>query len=152
MPRCPDCNKFVSYGDPNTEGISVELNDDKLSFSGEMYLTCGDCSTDLSSASLEDDEDVSNYFKAKPDEDKGETAEYELVSEEIEATDRTADKDRKGKKITNLRYAKRFYGVSVQCTICQTILNKEGETIGEPEEAEIELAAEEQASGFESMS
>lgn len=40
MPRCPDCNKFVSYGDPDVDEVEIQLDDTVLSMSGQLNLTC----------------------------------------------------------------------------------------------------------------
>jgi hypothetical protein len=150
--RCQDCNKFVSYGEPNTDNLEVELENGSLTLRGELTLTCGECGTDLASCSVDAEENVSDLFDRNPDESAGETA-IDLIEDEpsYEPTDRTEDKDRHGKPIKNPRYAKRFYGVEATVTIRRTILDRDGKEV-HSEDREVTIAAEEQASSFETLS
>jgi hypothetical protein len=147
MPRCPDCQKFVSLGDLDIDEIEIALNDTTLTLEGMIYLTCGTCGIHISSAELEADDDVSVHFDRQPDEATGEEAVYEFDDNaHVEATERREDGERA--KIDPKR-AKKFYGVKATCRVIQKIL-KNGEPVGDPEEAEIVLEADEQASSFQS--
>jgi hypothetical protein len=150
--RCPDCNKFVSYGEPNTENLEVELENGSLRMSGELMLTCGECGTNLASCFVDAEENVSDLFERNPDESAGETAEDLIEGEpSYEPTDRTEDNDRHGKPIKNPRYAKRFYGVEATVTIRRTILDRDGKEV-HSEDQEHTIGTEEQASAFSSLS
>jgi hypothetical protein len=149
--RCPECKKFVSYGEPNTDNLEVSLENGSLTLAGELVLPCAECGTDLASASLEAEENILDLFNLKPDEELGETAEDEIADSSLRGADRTAGTDRHGRPIKNPRYAKRYYGVEATVTISRTIRDRDRNAIGEPETAEITLGAEEQASSFESL-
>ncbi len=55
MARCSNCNKFVSYGDPEVEVDDSEVNDDALSATIRVVLTCADCGDELRETSLDYD-------------------------------------------------------------------------------------------------
>ncbi len=120
--RCPDCNKFVSYDEPQTEVQSVEIE-------AEEALD-HECKPEG-----ERGED------AKPDADFKEGDEqYEIENDgDAEGTSRTETKDRHGKPIKSSRYIKSFYGFTleteVKCLKC-------GQTFG------VQLEGEQQASSF----
>lgn len=151
--RCNDCGKFVPYGDePNTDELQVDCDEStgNVSLSGRLILTCAECGGDLAAAELEAEAEAEYGFgDGGPDEEAGQTAEYTLESHEITEAGRTQATDRNGKPIKNPRYAKKFYGVTVTATVKRIILDNKGEMVGEPQECEVLLEAEEQASSFE---
>lgn len=59
MARCPDCNRFVSYGDGEVSVESVEIDDDLLiTGTVRIALTCGECGTELKEANLDFDHQI----------------------------------------------------------------------------------------------
>ena len=54
--RCPDCNKFVSYDEPEVEVNSINVNGEAVTASVRVALNCADCSTGLKEAEIEADE------------------------------------------------------------------------------------------------
>jgi hypothetical protein len=152
--RCNDCCKFVPYGDePNTDELEVDCDEGtgNVSLAGRLILTCGECGGDLAAAELSADADADDVFgdEGGPDEEAGQTAEYTLQSHEFEEAGRTQETDRNGKPIKNSRYAKKFYGVKVVAHVKRIIIDNKGEMVGEAQEGEVVLEAEEQASSFE---
>ena len=128
--RCPDCNKMVSY---DTEMEPEEQDEPKLegeTFTAEYrrVLGCADCGTELKEATLEFDDTIEvplNDTCPTPEDH-----EWELdVSPS--PTEGRIDVDRRGKKITNPRYMKTTYGVSVSgkatCTKCKAEVTIEAE-------------------------
>lgn len=155
MARCPDCNKFVSYDEPQVEEQGMDVFGEEIQGEIMVTLMCADCGTELKSLSFE----VSEYINHEcvvteeteetgevedEDEDEGEDEElepYELESSDNwESTDRYEDKDKNGKTIKNPRYMKHYYGfkgvIEVSCTMCK-------------ETFDVEISMEEQASAYE---
>ena len=71
--RCPDCNKFVSFEEQDTEISSLELHEDG-SISGEVRLAnnCQDCGTELKEGYCEIEDSLANIkevFEHKCDEE-----------------------------------------------------------------------------------
>jgi hypothetical protein len=56
--RCPDCNKFVSYGEAEVEVSAEELNEDAVSAEVRVMLPCAECGTELKEANLTAEEDL----------------------------------------------------------------------------------------------
>lgn len=54
--RCPDCQKFVAYGDPEFEVDDAEAQDGQLVASIRMVLPCEDCGTELKETTFDVDE------------------------------------------------------------------------------------------------
>jgi len=138
MARCADCNKFVSYGDIQTEIVSEQADDDLLTIEVRIALTCADCGAEVKETTLEFSEEINHDCEAEP----GEGDQFEITASSADATERRQDKDRHGKPIKSSRYAKQFYGASVaaevKCNWC-------GETF------DVSGDVEEQASAFEEM-
>jgi hypothetical protein len=98
MARCPDCNKFVSYGEIRLDEIEVEASDSELRLSGPIYLTCGECGTDLRTAELEETLDITDEFPEPSEDVVFADLEYEVTGEpDITEASRTETTDRKGK-------------------------------------------------------
>lgn len=123
MPRCGDCNKFVSLDSDIDPDVRVEV-DENGSVSGTVTIVnqCGECSTDMQTAEFEIDMDFSDeydtHLTACGKDTKKEDHELEVVFEPTR-TDHYQKKDKNGKPIKSARYQKHFYGaegeVIVQC-------------------------------------
>lgn len=147
--RCPECNKFVSYDDPQCEVGSVELDGDTVRSNVTVQLCCQTCGGTLKDAEIEADTQIEHKCKPeaerdkdwKPDADyKTDDDQYEIESDgNAEGTNRTETKDRHGKPIRSSRYMKSFYGftleIEIKCRKC-------GDVFG------VTLEGEEQASAF----
>jgi hypothetical protein len=116
--RCPDCNKFVSFDEPEVEVESEEVervNDSAVSVTAEVHVTlkCADCGTELKETTIQFENDYELPEPADPDQ-----ARLSLeVSVEAEPTDWFNDKDRHGKPIRNPRYQTHYYGADLTITV-----------------------------------
>jgi hypothetical protein len=141
--RCPDCNKFVSYDEPEVEVESAELDGDGIHVNARVILKCGECGTELKDAEIEGSIDIEHECAedGKPDDGFAEGEDQFEIEEnpDAEPTDRLQDKDRHGKPIKSFRYMKKFYGFSsdvpCHCKKCG-------------EDFTVTVSGEEQASGF----
>ena len=147
--RCPDCNKFVSYDEPQCEVNSVDVSGTDVHASVTVSLNCQDCGGTLKDAEIEADAEIVHVCKPKKERNKEwkPNPEYKDGDDQFEADDggeaegssRIQDTDRNGKPIKSARYMKTFYGFTleaeVRCLKC-----------GEP--FTVSLEGEEQASGF----
>ena len=127
MPRCPDCNRFVSVEMAEPE-LDLELGDGEVTGSVRLVQTCADCGTELAEANL----DVAQSFEFEHDQD-GCDGDLLLSDEEVESDDRYEGQG---------RYAKHFYGANITATVS---CDKCGV------EKELNIYAEEQASFFDSL-
>lgn len=134
MARCNDCNKFVSYGEPEIEVMDEHAEENALTANVRIALTCAECSGELKEADL----DLSVEFEHECEEPK-EGEQYEVEAWEAISSERRQTTDAKGKLIKNYRYQKSFYGAditfTVRCLWCDEVIIFDG-------------AVEEQASGF----
>jgi hypothetical protein len=143
----------VSFGDPEIEVLSADVNGNIVEGNVRIALQCGDCGQDLKDAELEfsieilhecKPEALAAAKKAKTaDALDGENGEFELVEDcTAEPVDRFADKDRHGKKIKSMRYMKHFYGAEVmaevKCCKCGEVFT-------------VSDTVEESASGFNEL-
>ena len=147
--RCPECNKFVAYDEPQCESNGVDMDVLNVRATVTVQLNCADCVTRLKDAVIEAETEIEHTCKPeaerpedqKPDPQfKGGDEQFEIENEgDPEGTIRTETKDRHGKPIKLSRYMKTFYGFTqeteVRCRRC-------GECFT------VTLAGEEQASGF----
>lgn len=129
--RCPDCCKMVSYDEAEPEDAEVNVNGTDVSVSVRITNNCADCGTELKEANFELEGDFSEAAGAHEctfDEVEGEAKrepvekdarEYEAEVESTERTSRSGYFDKKTGKFVNAggRYAKTFYGVSVEVKI-----------------------------------
>jgi hypothetical protein len=127
--RCPDCNKFVSYGEPDPEILSSEVEDNQLTVDVRVILDCSECGTELKETTLTIEKDlteIDDFCDCK-------NAEFEIVLESAILYSRSEGKG---------RGTKTFYGadieVEIKCSKCgKTYIIKE--------------AKDEQASCFEEL-
>lgn len=149
--RCPNCSKFVPYDEPNCDDLDVNIDGEELTLSGPLGLPCAECGEVIATAEMDDSRSVADEFDRHANECAGETEEYEIDgSPDFSPTDRTQDKDRRGKPIKNARYAKRFYGAEASVEVTLTILDRDGNEVGDKQRASVTLFAEKQAGDFES--
>lgn len=139
--RCPDCNKFVSYDEPQCEVSTVEVCDDAVRANVTVQLNCADCGGTLKDAEIEEQVDIDHTCgeEKNPDFEEGDD-QYEVENEgDAEGTNRVQTTDRRGKPIKSHRYMKTFYGFSlepeIKCKKCN-------------ETFYVTLTGEEQASSF----
>lgn len=128
--RCPDCEKMVSYGDPEFETQDSSVDEDgHVSIEVRMALTCGDCGTELKETNFTLETDIEHECeeKLKDEDDK-----YELVEDDLEVME---TEDYRPKYTTNkkgeqkpvpIRYQKHYFGVDVQgnvkCNACGELI------------------------------
>lgn len=108
--RCNDCNKFVSFDEPQVEIENEELTGTTLSASVRLVLVCADCGTELKETTFDLEAEID--YRPEDLEDDQEP-EFDLISMDAQPTERYQDKDKKGKTI---RHPKHYYGVEVTAT------------------------------------
>jgi len=155
--RCPDCNKFVSFDEPECEVVSSEVVDQSILFEVNIQLKCADCGIALKEATAQAEEAIDHTcdlelikkhneespnspWSADPLYKEGED-QYEILDEgNPEGTDRLDNIGKGGELIKDSRYMKRFYGFTltseVKCLKCGEIFS-------------VETSGEKQASSFE---
>lgn len=155
--RCPDCNKFVSYDEPEVEVNSVDLAQTaegvEVTADVRVVLKCADCSTELKAYDFSEQEtedhvcDPATEAKHKAEhptewqEGQVEGEKFDLEDDgDGEGTSRLETKDRHGKPIKSHRYMTTFYGFTlepdIRCRCCG-------------EQVSLTIAGESSASSFE---
>lgn len=136
--RCSNCNKFVSYDDPEVEvqdssvdsdaSDGTKIIDGGVNVSTRLVLKCVECSTELKEATFE----LEMPFRhdcSKPVDEREEGAEFQIDVDDPEATDREETIDKNGRSISP-RYRKHFYGVNVHvdvtCPFCNLKFDVDG--------------------------
>jgi hypothetical protein len=146
--RCADCNKFVPWGDPNTDNVNVDIDGSELTLSGELMLTCGECGADIAAAAMDDSADVGDHFDGDPPD--GQEWEYDLLEISYEPTERVVATSTPG-RVKRKRVALKYIGVKAVATVARYLESwpdgsKDKRTLTE----DITLTADEVASAFES--
>ncbi len=143
--RCPDCNKFVGYDQPDPEVNDVTVDGDTVRASVRVVLNCAECSTELKEAEVEAEAEIdSEILEAHPEkDDAGNPTNHSLEVEEgsIDPTDRTEGKG---------RGMRTFYGFELEATLscsCGGPIRPDGE---ETEET-INLSGDVQASSMDEV-
>lgn len=145
--RCPDCNKFVSYDEPQIEISSVDSDGTCVRSIVTVQLNCQDCGTTLKDSEIESEMEIDH--ECNPDTAKSHQKDhpfsegddqFEIENEgNAQGETRTETKDRHGKEIKSSRYMKTFYGFTldtdVKCNKCGEIFT-------------VTTSGEEQASSF----
>jgi hypothetical protein len=146
--RCPNCNKFVSYDEPEAELNSVIVDSDgtTVTANATVNLNCADCGTVLKSADIEVEESFDHKCEGDAvegwDDDAGDD-QFQIDDDgQPEGASRIETKDRHGKPIKSSRYMRQFYGFELLSTVC---CNKCGESF------DVHLSGEEQASSFDEV-
>lgn len=163
--RCPDCSKMVSYGEPEAELQSEDVDDDgKVSATVRLVLPCGECGTELKDNEFEFEietphECIMENVKcgkcglAMKDHSKNEGCVYEESEEtgfDLNMEDPETTEDYRPKfnivkgvqKAVPMRYQKHYFGVKVAGTIT---CHKCGE------EVHFEEEMDEQSSSFNEL-
>jgi len=138
--RCPNCNKFVSYDEPEVEidESAISEGDEENKFTAtasvRIVLKCADCGEELKEAN----EDVEIEFEHECKEKDFYFGELELNEITGEGFSRVETKDRHGKPIKSTRYMKTYYGaeltLEVFCGLC-------GESLSGNEKVECQASA-----------
>lgn len=123
MPRCNDCNKFVSLDSEQEPEVNLDVDDEgHVTGTAEIINACGECGTDLRSACLDLDVDpesihdpegnsISDWLAGLTDDGrKSATFEVEEVSSE-----RTMRTEGKG------RGQRTFYGARVEIEVTGSV-------------------------------
>lgn len=100
--RCPDCNKFVSYDEPQVEQQSLDLEEDgTIRASYRVVLNCADCGNELKDTTLEMESsvDLSDH--------QGDTHEVEIEEDSVEGVCEPGSD----------RWSKTYYGASVTVVV-----------------------------------
>jgi DNA-directed RNA polymerase subunit RPC12/RpoP len=124
--RCPDCNKFVGYDEPQVDVESEDIDSNTVTVQIHEVLPCQECGTELKEAYMDveiadiecpecggDPRDENGNHKKSVDPDATDEEYLEIDGVDAEPIDRFEDKDRHGKPIKNMRYMKHYYGASV---------------------------------------
>jgi hypothetical protein len=133
--RCPDCSKFVSFGEGEVEVQSEELDDDgTATLEVSLTLPCGDCGTELKGTTF----DVELNFEAEHQcEVTTDVTEGPLFKDlevgDVEADQRTQtthyNKKKKAQVPSSPRYWVNYYGVSgsasATCCGCGEVITLE---------------------------
>lgn len=127
--RCPDCNKFVGWGDKEVEANDdPDINGNTVTVDVTVGLTCSDCGQRLKEASIPAEADIVHEC---PNAD-GKPAQFEF--EEADEPTETERCEGKGRGL------KTYYGftqdVKVKCVHCEAIID-------------VTLEGDEQASAFD---
>lgn len=136
--RCPDCNKFVSYDEPEVE-VTVDPidaatgeNPSVVGVSVEINLNCQECGTQLKSATEMTDVAVVYPDDLKPCTDEDGEHQWECDDLDAEPSVRSEGKG----------FAKTFYGASLTGEVVCAHCDQRGEVGG---------TVEVQASSFDEM-
>lgn len=136
MARCGNCNKFVSYGDPDIEVNSERVEDGVALADVEVYLTCAECGQQIKQALLSFEEPVEHECEKISD-----PTDYDHTRTDWSATDRVDMRVKNG-KAGHPRTWRTYYGATVTLTFNCGHCGEEVEVVGE---------VEEQASAFEDL-
>ena len=118
--RCPSCSKFVGNEEAEPEVQSVELSDGTVTAEVRITNNCADCSEELTEATFSFEQDVSEALAkhtcTKKDEPEF-TPEFSAEENSAERTSRSGYM-KKGVWVDGGgRYAKTFYGASLEVNI-----------------------------------
>lgn len=111
MPRCPDCNKFVSLDEPEVEVDGEDLISGGVCIEVTITLQCAECGTELKSHTLVHEDIVSCPNCGEDNLD-------ELSLEDVEATGQEIYEDafsvKTGRKLKNQQ---KYYGAEISYTV-----------------------------------
>lgn len=108
--RCPNCDKFVSYDEPEVEVDNYCIENEQAVGSVTITLNCAECGTPLAQA--EEEFEINAHHPDGADEDH----ELEIKSTDVEGFDDYQTTNVNGKPIPS-RYQKHFYGANISCEV-----------------------------------
>ena len=114
--RCPSCNKFASYDEPQVEINSAEVQNGTLLADVRVVLNSACCGDELKDCEFQIEEDVTDLHVCPGLDEMPEDSEYEVESSDGTGTERRETQDKKGKPI-NYRYQRQYYGAEVMFTV-----------------------------------
>jgi hypothetical protein len=124
--RCPDCNKFVSFDEPEIEAQEPDIDGSTLTGQVRIVLKCSDCGNELKDAELDYEIEIEHDCKKR----KKKNPEYEVCGEpDCSGTDRYD-----GKPGTPMRYRRHYYGAEVVGTVTCVHCKQEVAFFGDVEE------------------
>lgn len=130
MPKCPNCPQFTSKDTDVEPEVEVEADSEGM-VTGNVRLVnqCEDCGEELEETSFTVEIDLTKEVAEHRKKCKGDrkpirpgkasdkpTREL-TVEEECSRSDETQTVDRRGKRITNPRYRRRYYGFDLTVTL-----------------------------------
>lgn len=126
--RCPDCNKFVSYDEPNVDDVSFSLdeNSGEVEVSGTVELPCADCGTALKSMQVDETVDLPefpDYLQYVP-EAKREDEAWLKANVNITYAWATHSDEPSPEQSTSTRKGKAYAGVSASGKLSREVLVK----------------------------
>ena len=137
--RCSDCNKFVSFNEPEVEVTDETIAGNVVSGRVRIVLQCAECGQELKDAELDFEMEI-DHECSKCGKDEEPTFTMDTVN--ASPNERFQDKDRHGKPIKLARYRKHYYGADLDCKVtCEKC----------DEEIEVTSSVEEQARGFNEL-
>jgi hypothetical protein len=144
--RCPDCNKFVSFDEPEIEGDTSDVVGTAVSGNVRIVLKCADCGGELKDAELDYEvEIVHDCKKCKKKQEPEFTADDAPDFSSTSRRETTMKVKKKGVYVDRpipFRYQKQYYGAEitghVTCSVCE-------------ESIEYTAEVEERASGFNEL-
>lgn len=145
--RCPDCSKFVSFNEPEAEVTGEEVRivavgpkcSVNISAEVRVYLSCGDCGTELKETNISVDEDMTT--------DANGVSLDIREGDELELDEVLTDPIDEG----GGRYAKRYYGALVTFRVRHKRGDEWDNEAGIDTAFDLEVEAKEAASYFEEM-
>lgn len=114
--RCPDCNRFVSFDEPEVEILAEQVEDGEYTVEARIVLVCAECSTELKEANLENTEYFQHDCAGHPEDE--EPSEEDVATPEFEIDDEADIEtyERQDKKI-------HVYGANltahIHCPVCE---------------------------------
>lgn len=117
--RCSMTNQFASFDDAEAEVYYEDLSGRDLNVTVRVYRACADCGSEAAEYTFDLEETVPDCSEclAAATVDEDEDDEFELVSVDVEVTDRHQTHDRNGKPIKSFRYQKHLIGAIATATV-----------------------------------
>jgi hypothetical protein len=112
MPRCPDCNKFVSLDAEVDPEINVTVDDEGV-ITGDVRIAnaCGECGTELLESTFSVEVDLSAEIRDHRDEHEKEKSEHNTLDVDDDGGSRVDEFKGPGRRAAHL------YGAEVEFTV-----------------------------------
>ena len=144
--RCPDCNKFVSFDEPEIEGDEPSVVGTTVSGTVRIVLKCAECGNELKEANPDYEVEIEhNCDKCKKNKEPEFTPDGTPDFSSTSRRETTMKVKKKGVMVDRqipFRYQKQYYGAeitgNVTCSECE-------------ESIEYHAEVEERASGFDEL-